>query len=332
MKHKFILPAFLTLAILLAATAIGRAQTTAFTYQGSLRQNGATPTGNFDFQFGLFVNSSGGTATATITNLGVAVNNGLFTTTLDFGNAFNGTPFWLDIAIRTNGSAGAFSDLTSRQALTATPYALYAPNAGTVTGVLAVSNLPASVALLNSSPVFTGTVTAAGFTGDGSGLTNLSSVPTAAGYLFAYDLTTQAFPGNSIYQPIHFSVPAAQLNGWALSGIGPGSSTFTASNSGLYLFQYDAAITGTNGRNASLEATLNNNVQIPGSQGTVTLTSTNTSAVVTLNRSFLAQVNSNDVFKLQFTADNTGVNLTTSGANNVTTNRPSIALTIIKIN
>jgi len=43
---------------------------------------------------------------------------------------FNGTPRWLDIGVRTNGG-GAFTTLTPRQELTASPYAV---TAGNVTG------------------------------------------------------------------------------------------------------------------------------------------------------------------------------------------------------
>ena len=51
---------------------------------------------------------------------GTGVTNGLFISTLDFGQGpFNGTPLWLQIAARTNGT-GAFAFLSPRQALSNT--------------------------------------------------------------------------------------------------------------------------------------------------------------------------------------------------------------------
>jgi len=57
---------------------------------------------------------------------------GLFTVKLDFGsNIFTGETIFLEIGVRSAGS-GSFTTLTPRQELTASPYALYAPNAGSV--------------------------------------------------------------------------------------------------------------------------------------------------------------------------------------------------------
>ncbi|HZQ46011.1 MAG TPA: hypothetical protein VFC07_03285, partial [Verrucomicrobiae bacterium] len=154
--------------------------TTAFTYQGQLNVAGSPANGSYDLRFGLFPSpSSGAPVGGFITNNGVTVVNGLFTTALDFGNVFNGAPWWLDISVRTNGSANGFTSLSPRQSVTAAPYALMA---GNVTGVLAATNLPANVALLNGSANFTGTVTAGSFSGNGAGLTNLNAInPTGNG-------------------------------------------------------------------------------------------------------------------------------------------------------
>ncbi|HZQ46819.1 MAG TPA: hypothetical protein VFC07_07410, partial [Verrucomicrobiae bacterium] len=82
---------------LLAATNPARAQgTTAFTYQGQLNAAGSPANGSYDLRFGLFPSPfSGAPVGGFITNNGVTVVNGLFTTALDFGNVFNGTPWWL---------------------------------------------------------------------------------------------------------------------------------------------------------------------------------------------------------------------------------------------
>ncbi|HUT25170.1 MAG TPA: hypothetical protein VM492_12565, partial [Sumerlaeia bacterium] len=67
----------------------------------------------------------------TVTKTNVAVANGSFTVTLDFGaGAFNGDARWLEIGVRTAGSGGLYTTLAPRQRLTPTPYALYAKAAG----------------------------------------------------------------------------------------------------------------------------------------------------------------------------------------------------------
>ena len=89
------------------------AQGTAFTYQGRLNNDGSPANGSYDFTFALF--NQGDTNSvqigATQTNPAVAVSNGLFTVTLDFGATYSGAALWLEIAARTNGQ-GAFTVLS----------------------------------------------------------------------------------------------------------------------------------------------------------------------------------------------------------------------------
>ncbi|MCC6823362.1 MAG: hypothetical protein IT579_21740 [Verrucomicrobia subdivision 3 bacterium] len=123
------------------------AQSTAFTYQGVLQSGGAPANGSTDFTFTLYNAASGG-ATVGVSNEvnHLAVSNGLFTVTLDFGAAFDGNARWLEIGVRTNG-AGAFSTLSPRQAITASPYAIVAARvSGTVdasklTGLISPANI-----------------------------------------------------------------------------------------------------------------------------------------------------------------------------------------------
>src|ERR1041385_5777501 len=108
------------------------AQGTAFTYQGQLRDNGAPASGIYDLRFTIYdsTNSPGVILAGPITNAATAVSNGLFTVALDFGaSAFTGASNWLQIAVRTNGS-GSFTNLSPRQQLTPTPYAIFAENVG----------------------------------------------------------------------------------------------------------------------------------------------------------------------------------------------------------
>ena len=144
------LSAFVALTLLCAFNSqlsTLHAQVTAFTYQGRLISGTNPASGSYDVTFTLFATNSGGVAVAgPITNSAIAVNNGLFTTTLDFGANFPGADRWVEISVRTNGS-GLFLTLIPRQKLTPTPYAITAANvipggglSGTYGGAVTLSN------------------------------------------------------------------------------------------------------------------------------------------------------------------------------------------------
>lgn len=154
------------------------AQGTAFTYQGQLLNGGAVATGLYDLQFSLYTSSSGGSASfGPVSASATPVTNGLFTVTIDFGTGvFNGTTYWLDISVRTNGG-GTFTELSPRQQLTPNPYAVYSPNAGSansvaaanITGTISLGQLPTAVVTNNDSSVTLN----GSFGGNGSGMTNM---------------------------------------------------------------------------------------------------------------------------------------------------------------
>ncbi|MCU0785946.1 MAG: hypothetical protein MUF81_18250, partial [Verrucomicrobia bacterium] len=103
-----------------------------FTYQGKLVATGQPANGSYDLKFTLYDDGSvGNVVGASLTNAATGVTNGLFTVAMDFGSGvFDGDPRWLEIGVRTNGGS-VFTTLSPRQALSAVPYAIYAPNAGT---------------------------------------------------------------------------------------------------------------------------------------------------------------------------------------------------------
>src|SRR5437016_2255539 len=126
-KHSL---AFLAVVLwLIAAASATVAQGSSFTYQGRLTDGGTAANGNYDLQFALFDSLSGGAqvgSTQTINT--VAVSNGVFTVSLDFGaNAFTGASRFLEISARPTG--GSFTLLTPRQQVTSTPYAIRSANA-----------------------------------------------------------------------------------------------------------------------------------------------------------------------------------------------------------
>src|SRR5215467_13943372 len=112
-----------TLAIIICGSAFS--QSTAFPYQGRLSDGGSPATGNYDFQFALWDSISGGTQIgSTVTFNTVAVSNGAFTVSLDFGaDSFTGASRFLEIAARPAGAA-SFTPLSPRQQISSTPYAI----------------------------------------------------------------------------------------------------------------------------------------------------------------------------------------------------------------
>ncbi len=146
---KTIVRSFLATVLLLGGSAcLSAQQTTAFTYQGLLNNNGSPANGSYDIQFTLYeTNVTGNVAAGPVTNSAVLVSNGLFTTMIDFGSGvFTGSNYWLDIAVCTNGGE-PFTELTPRQPITPTPYAIMAGSASNLLGTLQVSQLTGTVPL-----------------------------------------------------------------------------------------------------------------------------------------------------------------------------------------
>lgn len=114
------------------------ALSTAFTYQGRIDDSDGSVNGTCDLRFTLHDdNSADSPVGATLTKTDVPVNDGLFTVSLDFGSMFDGTALYLEVEVRCPAGSGSYETITPRQALTATPYALYsnsAPWAG-ITGM-----------------------------------------------------------------------------------------------------------------------------------------------------------------------------------------------------
>ena len=194
------------------------AQGTAFMYQGRLNDGGNPATGNYDLRLQIYDAVTNGNAiNLPLTNAAVAVNNGLFTTTLDFGpGIFTGTNYWLDIGVRTNGNPGTFTLLSPRQPVLPVPYAIFANSASNLLGTLAATQLsgtlPASaftgytntVSFTNGANLFSGTFNGAfggTFNGNGAALTNLNASQLASGTVADARLSTNValLNGNQIF-------------------------------------------------------------------------------------------------------------------------------------
>jgi hypothetical protein len=207
-------------ALALAAALITQpfsvlAQGTAFTYQGRLNNNGAPANGSYDFRFRAASDSLGNNFVGNPSLInGVTVTNGLFTAPVDFGaGIFNGSNFWLQVEVRTNG-AGGYSALFPPQPLTPTPYAIMA-------GTVVSGGIPA---------IYTNSVNfnnpANNFSGNGTGLTGLWQLTGNAGTAPGAN-----FLGTIDNQPLEFRVNGARgfrieptLTNGAVNVIGGGIS------------------------------------------------------------------------------------------------------------
>lgn len=192
--------AFAAAAIVCALASVTHARATptgsAFTYQGMLKSGGAPASGTFHLRFQLWDALSGGVQVgADVDQTSLVVTDGLFTTELNFGTlAFNGSARWLQVQIITNGGT-TVTTLVPRQAVAATPYALFAlgvdgPSlvnlnasnlaSGTVPSAQLGGNYSNALALSNINNTFTGS-----FTGTGVALTNLNATSISIGTLSA---------------------------------------------------------------------------------------------------------------------------------------------------
>jgi trimeric autotransporter adhesin len=189
-KIHFAIPTLrFALGLALLATLNSRpsalfAQGTAFTYQGRLSAGTGVANGNYDMQFYLrdALAPPGNPVGNTNTIAPVAVSNGLFTVVLDFGANFPGADRWLEIGVRTNGSAGAYTTLSPRQPLTPTPYAMTASN---LSGTLPASQLSGTLPSALFGGTYSGAVTlnnaADSFSGNGAGLSSLNANSLSSG-------------------------------------------------------------------------------------------------------------------------------------------------------
>ena len=197
MKTRILLFAVVLCPLMVVSSLF--AQTSTFTYQGRLADNGAAATGLYDLRFTVYdASTNGSAASGAVTNPAVTVSNGLFVATLDFGaSAFSGADRWLEIGVRTNGGAGAFITLTPRQPITSTPYAIRAAN---FSGAVSDAQLSGNVARLNAAgQVFSGAVNfsnssnnfVGSFNGSGAGLNHIG-----LGALFTTNRSLVGWPSN----------------------------------------------------------------------------------------------------------------------------------------
>ena len=232
---------FLALMFLLSADS-AFAQATAFTYQGKLNNNGTPADGVYDFEFRLFDLLSGGTQQGTtLTLTSVAVANGIFTVQLDFGacaSCFNGAARFLDISVRVM-SGGAFTPLTPRQPVNATPYAIQSLNAAAADGLslACVSCVTSSQIQSVSGSVVTGAIPVASLpAGSGNYIQNTTTQQAASHFNISDDGTVGGtLSANAINAMTQFNLAGNRVlsvsgasgfaNSNTFAGVGAGTST-----------------------------------------------------------------------------------------------------------
>ena len=180
---------------------------TAFIYQGEIRDAGVVVTGPVDLRFTLCKDESGSPVDVPpVCVAAVTPIAGRFTVELNFEDNFSGPVRFLQIEVRPAAPGGCadeepYTTLAPLQRFRATPYALTAnfawtadtatnaanlngqpasffTNAANLTGTIADARLSSNVARLGSNQTFTGLMSftnpSNNFAGSGSGLTNLN--------------------------------------------------------------------------------------------------------------------------------------------------------------
>ncbi|MGI8786959.1 MAG: hypothetical protein ACR2HG_04260 [Pyrinomonadaceae bacterium] len=188
---------------------------TIFTFQGKLTDMGMPANATYDLKFDLYTDSTGGIFLGTVTKDDVMVTSGIFTVLLDFGAmSFNdNTGRYLEIGVRPGVSMGAFTTITTRQVLTASPYAIQAVNSEKLNGLPASSYLRSDANQTYSGNTLTigasSTLNVQGtLNADGANLTNLNAGSITGGTLSDARLSanvvtlsgTQTITGNKNFQ------------------------------------------------------------------------------------------------------------------------------------
>lgn len=173
----------LSIAMCMAVASAGEPLGNQFTYQGSLNSAGEPINATADFEFTLWDADVDGSMIGTVVAADdTLVTDGLFSVELDFGSdAFNGDARWLEIEVRSPAGEGAFTTLSPRQPLSATPYSLqtrgmFVDDAG---------NVGIGTTDPSSELHVAGTLTVDTLAGNGAGITNTSL--SAANSIFAME-------------------------------------------------------------------------------------------------------------------------------------------------
>src|SRR5882762_621029 len=126
-KKSILRNIFVGLIFVCLTTSAAFAQTTAFTYQGKLNDNGTPATGSYEMRFRLFNQAENGFEFGTPKIMSdIAVRDGIFTIKIDVGDwTFDQNDRFMEIAVRPQGSANPFTVLAPLQQITLAPKAIF---------------------------------------------------------------------------------------------------------------------------------------------------------------------------------------------------------------
>lgn len=232
-----------TLLLFLAVNSVV-AQGTAFTYQGCLKTSGVPANGSYDFRFRLAADAQGNqyVGSAYLAS-GIPVTEGLFMMTMDFGpGIFTGSNYWLEVAVRTNGAYTDYTVLSPLQSIAPTPYAIFAGEAGKMTGTVEVAQLPSAVITNGASSVNLAGV----FSGDGRALTGIALLE--GGNTFSGNqIFTNGNVGIGTTKPDTKLVVNGTITASSFIGDGAGLTNTFRPTQGDYLFAYANSGVQSNG-------------------------------------------------------------------------------------
>jgi len=209
------------------------AQTTAFNYQGSLKDGASAANGNYDFQFALYDAVSGGNQLgSTLNRNSLAVANGVFTVSLDFGSQFPGANRFLEIRVRLTGQP-SLTTLTPRQQVNSEPYSVKSLTTDTASSLNCTACVTAAqIASVNGASI-TGTIPAASIpAGSGSYIQNGTGLQTANqnisgnGFFGGQVAIGTTVPSSNVKLQVNagnnFGIQATSTNNDAVSGVSTG--------------------------------------------------------------------------------------------------------------
>ena len=286
-SFKLAFKVWLLAAVFAASNAT--AQTTQFTYQGKLTDNGATINALYDFVFTLWdAPTNGNQIGSPVSVQNTAVVDGIFTVKLDFGaGAFNGGNRFLEISVKQTGNPGSPTLLSPRQQVISTPYAIKSLGSGSADGLSA-----ACVNCITSSQI--GSVNGSAIIGGISGIAISGPIPVgsvpAGSTNYIQNTTTQQASSD-------FNISGNGTAGGTLAGNVVNATTQynlngarILSNAGNNLFAgIDAGQANTSGSSNTFVGTLAGKANSTGFANTFVGYSAGTANFNAINNSFFGQ-------------------------------------------
>ncbi len=147
------------LCVLACGAVMPLAVAESISYQGVLEESGSAANNSYDLQFRLYDGPDPNLALQvgnTVTAFNVAVAQGIFSLSLDFGaNVFDGTDLWIELAVRPANSGSSYTILAPTQPLlaAASSHFAYEVEANSIGVVHLQSNSVSTAKLQNGSVV-----------------------------------------------------------------------------------------------------------------------------------------------------------------------------------